>query len=251
MLHTGLVSVTFRKKSPKEIIELVSKAGLNGIEWGGDIHVPHGNVIRAREVYKRTEDSGLKVAVYGSYYRVGSETESISSFQEVLDTALELNAPNIRVWAGNRGSNEADEAWWKKIIDETYRISELAKTAGVTISFEYHGGTLTDTGDAALRLMKAVGGNNVRCNWQPPVGLDFSKRMEGLKQILRWLCNVHVFWWNIQERLALEDGISDWKKYMELIRDEKEERYCMIEFVKNDDPNQFLQDASALKKILF
>jgi 3-dehydroshikimate dehydratase len=46
MIHPGLVSVTFRKLTPVEVAGLVKKGGLKSIEWGGDIHVPHGDLAR-------------------------------------------------------------------------------------------------------------------------------------------------------------------------------------------------------------
>ena len=39
-MKTSLTSVTFRKKSIEEIVDLVAQAGLDAIEWGGDVHVP-------------------------------------------------------------------------------------------------------------------------------------------------------------------------------------------------------------------
>ena len=66
MITTGLLSVTFRKLTPPEIVGLVRQAGLAGIEWGGDIHVPHGNLDRAREVRQMTLDAGITIAAYGS-----------------------------------------------------------------------------------------------------------------------------------------------------------------------------------------
>ena len=36
----GLVSVSFRKNTPKEILEAVKEAGLSCIEWGSDAHAP-------------------------------------------------------------------------------------------------------------------------------------------------------------------------------------------------------------------
>ncbi|MCU0793379.1 MAG: sugar phosphate isomerase/epimerase [Opitutaceae bacterium] len=106
MIHPGLVSITFRKLSPVEIVGLVRKAGLRGIEWGGDVHAPHGDIGRAREVRALTEDAGLKVAAYGSYYRAGWSEANGLSFKHVLDSAVELGAPTIRVWPGNKGSAE-------------------------------------------------------------------------------------------------------------------------------------------------
>ena len=86
MIKTGLVSVTFRKLSPEEIIKLVSQSGLDGIEWGGDIHVPHGDVKKARDIAQITKDEGLIVASYGSYYSLGCEKEKNLPHQLQVNT---------------------------------------------------------------------------------------------------------------------------------------------------------------------
>ena len=43
------------------IIEAVKAAGLDGIEWGGDVHVPHGDVETAKRVAKLMEEAGLEI----------------------------------------------------------------------------------------------------------------------------------------------------------------------------------------------
>ena len=79
MIRGGLVSITFRKLSARAIIELVTRADLTGIEWGGDVHVPHGEINTAREIAQMTQAAGLLVAAYGSYYRVGvSEADGLA-----------------------------------------------------------------------------------------------------------------------------------------------------------------------------
>ena len=60
MIKPGLVSITFRNLSVQEISGLAAKSGLVGIEWGGDVHVPHGDVGAARKVRKLTVDAGWK-----------------------------------------------------------------------------------------------------------------------------------------------------------------------------------------------
>ena len=50
MRKLGLLSVTFRSLPYQRIIELAVKAGLDGIEWGGDEHVPPGNLKLAQEI---------------------------------------------------------------------------------------------------------------------------------------------------------------------------------------------------------
>jgi len=54
MIVPGWVSITFRSLTAERIIALVRQAGLSAIEWGGDIHVRHGDTGRAREVRRLT-----------------------------------------------------------------------------------------------------------------------------------------------------------------------------------------------------
>ncbi len=65
MFLPGLVSITFRQLTAAEIIALMTQAGLAAIEWGGDIHVPHGDEAQARAVARMGADAGLHVAAYG------------------------------------------------------------------------------------------------------------------------------------------------------------------------------------------
>ncbi|HBM80041.1 MAG TPA: sugar phosphate isomerase/epimerase [Clostridiaceae bacterium] len=254
MIHTGLVSVTFRKLKPIQIVKLVSLAQLEGIEWGGDVHVPHGDIDTAREVYKQTVESGLSVTSYGSYYRMDTEDKNLDDFKKVLDTALELHAPMIRVWAGNKGSASADENWWRHIINISRKIGDMAGKVNIAISYEYHGNTLTDTNGSALRLLKEVGHNNIKSYWQPPVNMSFKERIAGLKNILPYLTNVHVFRWVTHaskiERRPLKSGMDEWGAYLNVVSDDGHDHNAMIEFVKDDDTRQFMEDANVLKKLV-
>ena len=59
----------------------------------------HGDLRRAKEVAQCTLDAGLSVVAYGSYYRFD---EQELPFAKVLETAIALKAPLIRVWAVKR-----------------------------------------------------------------------------------------------------------------------------------------------------
>lgn len=246
MIHTGLVSVTFRKLAPRAIVDLVAEARLEGIEWGGDIHVPHGNLARAREVAAMTAAAGLRVAAYGSYYRVGEETDL--AFEAVLDTAAALGAPLIRVWAGDRGSAAADAAFWERVVAESRRIGNLAAAAGKTVTFEYHGGTLTDTDAAARQLIQRVAHDRVRLYWQPRVGPSIQENLDSLRGVLPWLANVHVFHWGPThlDRHPLTQGEDDWQRYLGVIAGG--DHAALLEFVRDDEPAQFLRDAATLRR---
>src|SRR3954467_2439407 len=162
MLTSGLVSVTFRQLAPRAIVELAAAANLGGIEWGGDIHVPAGDLETARTVRQITADAGLQVLAYGSYFRFQPQV----AFEPVLETALALGAPLIRIWAGSQPSAATDAATRAMIVAESRRIAQLASQAGVIVAYEFHAGTLTDTTESALALLEAVEG--MRTLWQPP-----------------------------------------------------------------------------------
>ena len=102
-MKTGMTSVTFRNKSAEEIVRLTQKAGLTGIEWGGDVHVPAGDRAAARKAALLTREAGLEVLSYGSYFRA----QEGEDFSPVLESAIELGAPVIRMWAGFKPYEES------------------------------------------------------------------------------------------------------------------------------------------------
>lgn len=250
MLHTGLVSVTFRELAPEEIIRLVEDAGLESIEWGGDIHVPHGDVKQAKLLAEQCANAGIALPSYGSYYRVGCGEDVSPPFEAVLETALALGTKAIRVWAGNKGTKDADEAWWQQVIEDGQRIADEASKHELCIDYEFHGNTLTDRWDMAVKLFNSIDRPNVRSSWQPPTGKPYVEQKESLPPILPYLGNVHVFHWDNRTRLPLSEGTANWQYYLEQFRTTGREHYLMLEFVKDNDPEQFKQDAAVLKEWL-
>lgn len=252
MLTPGLVSITFRKLTVPELIHLVRKARLKSIEWGGDVHVPPGKPDAARDTRTRTEDAGLSVAAYGSYYRLGKSEKEQAPFDEVLETAIELKAPTIRVWAGAAGSAETDAATRKKIVKDARRIAGLAADANITISLEFHRNTLTDTHESTTLLLSEVDRKNFFSLWQPPVGASKKKALEGLHAVLPKLTNVHAFNWSPKgtDRLPLADGADRWSAYLDVVRSTGRDHHVLLEFVRDDSPENFLQDAATLREWL-
>lgn len=249
-IHPGLVSVTFRQLAPTAIIDLVAQAQLIGIEWGGDMHVPHGEVVTARLVRQQTLDAGLQVAAYGSYYRVSHH--ETGPFAAVLDCAVALGAPTIRVWAGRQGSAAADMVYWQAVVDDSRRIADLAAAAGITIAYEFHGNTLTDTTASAHSLLEAVAHPHVRSYWQPPRGSTVEDNLAGIDAVTPWLGNLHVFHWHRLSavREPLSAGMGDWAHYLTKVRQLPGDRFALLEFVQDDAPAAFLRDAAVLRQWL-
>jgi sugar phosphate isomerase/epimerase len=256
----GLVSVTFRRLTPARVVLAAAQAGLRGIEWGGDVHVPHGDIVRAREVRKITEDAGLSVASYGSYYRF---EESVLPFARVLETAVELGAPAIRVWAGTQGSAAATPEYRSTIATGSRRIAELAASAGIVVCFEFHGETLTDRAESARNLLLEADHPNLRSFWQPPNNRSLEYCRDGLRTILPWLEHIHCFHWrgSENERRPLSEGARRWQEYLRIAATappgevERPEagslpgatsRWILLEFVANDSIETFMEDATTL-----
>ncbi|MEZ4684343.1 MAG: TIM barrel protein [Caldilineaceae bacterium] len=245
-IHPGLVSITFRKLTPAEIIALVVQAQLSAIEWGGDVHVPHGDAATAQIVRRQTVDAGLQVAAYGSYYRVSHE--ETGPFDKVLAAAVALGAPTIRVWAGRQGSAVADEAYWQAVVEDSQRIADLAAAEEIKIAYEFHRNTLTDTNDSARRLLEAVAHPNVRSYWQPPRYSTVAYNLAGIATVAPWLEDIHLFQWHrvSGEREPLAAGADDWQFYLDKISELDADRYALLEFVAEDSPANFLRDATTL-----
>ncbi|WP_309120866.1 TIM barrel protein [Paenibacillus sp.] len=249
MIRTGLVSITFRSLSPARVAALAAEAGLEAIEWGGDIHVPHGDVAAAREAARWTREAGLAVASYGSYYRLAAGAEQSFDFDDVLSTALALGAPSIRVWAGDRGSEGADDAWRGRATADARRIAEAAAREGVLVCLEYHARTLTDTCDSAIRLLREADHPNLRTLWQPAVGGSPDRLLEELRRLAPWLEYVHAYHWEGRERRPFAEGAEEWRFYLEALNALPGDRFALLEFVRDDAPPQLADDAKALRRL--
>ncbi|MDQ8207616.1 sugar phosphate isomerase/epimerase [Coraliomargarita sp. SDUM461003] len=250
MLHSGLCSISFRKLSIDELIALCVKAKIDGIEWGGDVHVPPGDIELAQSVKAKTEAAGLELCSYGSYYRCNSDS---GSFSDVLESADALGTPIIRVWAGQKGSADADAAYREEVAEHLRRTVIAAREMDITIALEYHGNTLTDTQASAHQLLEEVGLPELKLYWQPRSGGDFATDLIELDAALPHLAHVHCFHWGPggwKDRYPLLDGTKKWQAYLEPIRQLEEDRYVILEFAKDDSTEQFLEDAQVLRSLL-
>jgi sugar phosphate isomerase/epimerase len=250
MLTPGLVSVTFRKLSPPEIISLVTRAHLRSIEWGGDVHVPHGDLSRAREIRALTEDAGLSCPSYGSYYRLAHKDPKNPPFEKALDSAVALGAPILRIWAGPLGSDKATPAHRAAVAADARRVCALAAQANTKVSLEYHARTLTDTADSTRQLLRDVDHPNLFLHWQPAPAMTREERLASLHLALPHLTQVHVYHYTGTAYALLADIADEWSQYLSVARTTTRDHHCLLEFVRDDSPEAFLEDAATLLRLL-
>ena len=254
MLKPGIVSITFRGTSPEEILERAAAAGLEGIEWGGDVHVPHGDLSAARRVGELTRGSDLSVVAYGSYYRFGEIFgREGPDFGAVLDSAEALGAPVVRVWAGSKGSDGTDENERRRLVEAARRHGENAGARGMVVAFEYHRNTLTDTNDSAATLLEEIAHPNVRTLWQPPNGASLEYCLDGLRRVLPRLEHLHCFHWGASgsdDKRPLHEGKELWLSYLEEVAGatpHSQDRWVLLEFVPGGSWESLYRDARTLR----
>ena len=246
----ALVSISFRKLPVPAVIALARQAGLQAIEWGGDVHCPHGDLDIARTVAEQTRAAGLSVCAYGSYYRLGVSEASGLSFAQVVTSALALGAPRIRVWAGMSGSADTSPEQRQAVISDAQRCAALAAAYGLRVVSEWHSGTLTDNAASGRAFLEAVGHPAFGTVWQPSVGLDTEAALAEFAAVAPWIEHLHVFHWERYERLPLAAGAERWRRYVAAAQSLNRPLAAALEFVREDEPDQLIVDGATLNALL-
>ncbi len=243
----GAVSATFRKTglTVDEILALCQECHLSAIEWSENAHVMPNDPEGARLLGEKTRSAGLRIAAYGSYYRLGMQADV---FRASLVSAKALGAPIIRVWAGTTGSQETPEDTRDSWTREARTIAQIAAQEKIRVAFEWHKGTLTDTNQSAARLMREADHENLYCLWQPTVALSPRERAEGIEQMARYLTNFHVYSWPDGTRGPL--NAAEWQYYFEKAHGLSGEHFALLEFVRDDSIDQFRSDARTLLSLV-
>lgn len=246
-MKTSLVSVTFRKKSLEEIVSLAKNAGLDAIEWGGDIHVPPTDPDAAARAQALCQEYGLEVSAYGSYYRSTDEED----FAPVLAAALTLKTPIIRIWAGkgiahsSQCSPEERAAFTRNIA----KAVEMASQKGLMVATECHCNTLTDDIESTLQLLADVPG--LYTYWQPRHTQSVEACLSDLSRLGDKCINIHIFQRNEENKKApLADGKAKWAKCLSHAAAVTDARSVGMEFVMGDTDEQFYADAEVVKELV-
>lgn len=254
--------MSFRALNVDQIIQLATDNNLDGIEWGGDIHVPHGDIDAARTVQTKMTNAGLSTSAYGSYYKLGNSDDN-PAWSDVLATALALNTPMIRIWAGERNFCDYSLAEKTVLLRELDTICHEAKTHNISVGLEFHVNTLTSENAAIDYLFDNTEASNLTCFWQPLHTLNVDERLAGLKRLIKLgrLANIHVFHWIVNlpeyDRRPLNEGLPEWQQYIDCLRARNQEldgqkldqQWLSLEFFRDDSVDQFVDDLKSLKAL--
>ncbi|GEM_PF-69515 len=256
---TGVCSVSFRANSVEEIIAAAAAAGLDGIEWGADVHVPVGDIEKAKQVRALTEAAGLQVLSYGSYYDLSSQ--EVWCFDGLLNTAEALGVKTIRVWGGKQGSAELTESAWNALAWQGHICAQRAAARGMTLSLECHNGTVTDDWKKELDFLAKADDPALRAYWQPNQLKGEKYDLFSARALAKQVTNVHVFYWQPDEKkalgahtkLSLTYGYEQWEKLLTVFEEglnPEEEHAFLLEFMPDDKIESLWEEAHTLNEML-
>ena len=249
MLYSGLVSITYRQLTHDAIIALCCENKMSAVEWGGDVHVPHGDTETAAKVAEMTRAAGLCMPSYGTYYKAGTYGDNYrAEFENMLKTAVALGSPALRLWAGSKNSEDISKEERDALIRELRDCADMAAEHGKIITFERHIGTLTNRAASALAMIEEIGRDNVRTHWQPSQFLTHEENCAGLTLLLPYIDCVHVFAWEgaNARRFPLAEHRDRWADYLSILNGAGQDLYLLMEFTPNNDPAEFREEAAAL-----
>ncbi len=240
----GLVSISFRSLSPREIVSLCRDCGLSVIEWGSDVHAPYDNAERLAEIVRLQEESGISCSSYGTYFRLGvTPLEELPSY---IAAAKTLGTRVLRIWGGKKNYETLSVEEREIFLDEAKRAAEIADRAGVTLAFECHNNTFTNCIEGALTLMRTVDSPSLRMYWQPNQHRTADINCAYAEAIAPYVVNLHVFEWKGKNRYPLRDGVALWREYLSYFKGDEN---LLLEFMPDDDPRSLPAEVNALKEI--
>ena len=242
-MKTSLLSVTFRKKTVEEIVDLAAQGGVDAIEWGSDVHVPPTDPENAKRAFNLCREKGLEVSAYGTYYRCDG-----ADFAPYLQTAQILQTRVIRVWAGSLGSRECPEETRSAIVENLKKAVKMAEGTGCIIALEYHPYTLTDTLESTQALLRDVPG--LYSYWQFVLDLSVEENLSHIEALGEAVQNIHAYYYEGKQQSSMASGEETWKRYLTKAQQCTQAGYVGLEFVRGGTAEQFLEDAAALRKIV-
>lgn len=243
--NLGLVSISFRGLSPKEILHEMKKSGLTHIEWGSDVHAPNDNLENLEYLVSLGKEYGITCCSYGTYFNLG--VDNTDELEKYIKAAKILGTDILRLWCGDKGSAEYSEWEREALILECKKAAKIAEKHNVKFCLECHNWTYTDTKDSALWLIKEVSSPNFLMYWQPNQFKTFDENIQYIKALKPYITILHVFNWEGKNRLPLQDGINTWQEYLKVFGEDKT---LLLEFVPDDKIETLSKEVKALKEIV-
>jgi len=261
-LKAGIATIALRNYDIFTALDMARDAGFAGVEiWGKPPHTPEGvDDDHIRRVRDRARSNGLAIPIFGSY-----ANPAWPEFGQASDTALKnalgLGAKIIRVWAGNKEPDQADDELWRHVTASLREFALRAADEGLTLAMEMHADTLCLNPEGAMRVMEMTGVSNLKLNYQvgdfgnPDVERDLA--LIGDSVVMVHAQNFKPSCCDPAKRVRtlVESGNVDYDRVCSILAQHGFRGYVEVEFLKGENVSEdaliesLKKDAAYLKML--
>jgi len=195
-----------------EAMRLFGDLGFDGIEIRvsdqGTIDPADFGPDLAATINAARRETGVAVACLTPYYRqfhVAAEREAeMAGMRATVEMAARLDCSMVRVFAGKEPptAGPEHERAWDDFASALRELGTEAAPYGVTFAIESHGGTLTPSLAETVRLVEAIGLDNVGVLMDYANAYEFGPPgREAVRLVAPFLKHVHM-----KDHVVQEDG---------------------------------------------
>jgi sugar phosphate isomerase/epimerase len=230
------------KKSPRldlfDFVNLAADMGLDGVEpttyyFPRDVTDDYLNRLKLHAFSLGLDISGTAVGNNFCLPPGPKRDEQIALVERWIDRAAELDAPVIRIFAGNvaKGTTEEQAVAWA--IEGINAVLPYAAKKGIVLVLENHGG-ITTTPEQVLKLVKAIESANFGVN------LD-TGNFRGADPYAE-IAELAPYAMNVQVKTEIHRGSghtqehADLARIVAILREARYSGYVVLEYEAAEDP---------------
>ena len=241
----GLCSVTFRKKSAEEVVRIAKQAGIDYIEWGGDIHVK--SVEDACKVKSLCDNAGIKISSYGSYFNSMDYDEA--QWTEICEIASKMGASSVRIWLGKKDSEETSDSEYLTLLENTKKMCDIAAEYSLLVCPECHDNTFNNNTDSFLRMKNDLQSDNFKTYFQSRY-CRMEYDLDRIERTFDFIENVHVSYRDLKKEQMFKKKDKQYiDKLLAGLESKGFDGIVMVEFVDLDSEDAFYKDVQKLSAL--
>jgi sugar phosphate isomerase/epimerase len=185
-----------QKFSPQQICRLCKDAGIQGVEWG------LGPVESLDEQVKQMQDAADEYGIETVGFVNGGQLWKTDLIRLYSEAVASVNGRMLRVTPPWFAYDYKESVHQKNTIHELFnlcrkgieKLVDLSNNYGIKYVLEIHMGSLCNSADSALRLLKGINPENVGIIYDPANGVEegFTRPRYAIELLGKYLANVHA-----------------------------------------------------------
>ena len=180
-----------------QILDAARSNGYDGVElrfYNGSFDLPkalaqfRGGPVEFRRRFERV---GVEICCLDTSLRLAAPDQPLTEAEQMMELALALRAPHLRVFGGEPAQGESEDEWLKRMADKLTRLGRRAAQRGLRVLVETH--DALSSGAKVAKLLQAAGQQGTGALWDlnHPVGTGESP-VETARLIGRLTHHVHL-----------------------------------------------------------